>query len=269
MTKKQEFLGEIVGTFILILLGCGSVAMVTLFPSSITHPVPGEIIKGGYTNVVFGWGLGVTFGIFACLRVSGAHLNPAVTLALVVIGKFPFSKVFHYVLGQFVGAMLAALTVFAVYHAQWIKIDPNLVHTAGVFATFPAVGGWLPGLFDQIVGTFTLLFLILMVGDYAKDIGNGIGYPFIIGAIVLAIGISIGGMNGYAINPARDLGPRLIALMCGFQNNGFEHANIWLIPVIGPIVGGILGAYVYKLLCCERMTGASVHTTSVEDTIIN
>lgn len=263
MSRKQEFFSELMGTFILILFGCGGCAMVSLFPSNGHSAFAGEIIKGGYTNIVFGWGLGVTFGIFVSLRISGAHLNPAITLALALVRKFPVNKILHYMLGQLFGAMLAALVVFMVFHAQWVKVDPMLSHTTSVFATFPAVEGWGPGMVDQIVGTFVLMFLILMVGDYAKDIGSGIGYPFIIGAIVLAIGISLGGMNGYAINPARDFGPRLVALMCGFANNGFAQPSVWLTPILGPILGASLAAIFHKLFCMK------VHTEQASDALID
>ena len=245
-TKSQEFMAEFFGTMVLILFGVGSVAMVVLFGSN--PPIPGEVVKGGYTNIVLGWGLAVTFGIYIAGTVSGAHLNPAVTLAMAVTRRMPWSKVFHYILAQFLGAFAAAALVFTVYYFKWITVDPNLDHTAGVFCTFPAVPGFWPGFFDQVVGTALLLGLILAVVDKLNALPGSNMAPFIIGLIVVAIGISFGGMNGYAINPARDLGPRLFAVLAGFKNNGLtDGASVWLPPVLGPIVGGILGALAYDI----------------------
>ena len=163
-TKTQEFLAEFFGTMVLILFGCGSVAMVVLFAS--TNPaIPGEVVKGGYTNIVLGWGLAVTMGIYVSGTISGAHLNPAVTLALAVTGRFPWHKCLHYIVAQFAGAFAGAALVFAVFYAKWILADPGLDHTTGIFSTFGAVPGFLPGFFDQVVGTALLLGMILAVGD--------------------------------------------------------------------------------------------------------
>jgi glycerol uptake facilitator protein len=256
-TRGQEFIAEFFGTMVLILFGCGSVAMVVLFGSS--PAIPGEIVKGGYTNIVFGWGLAVTFGIYISGTISGAHLNPAVTIALAATKRFPWSKAPHYVLAQFGGAFAAALLLFIVYHAKWILVDPKLEldHTTGIFCTFPAVPGFWPGFFDQVVGTALLLGLIFAVVDkFNAQPGSNLA-PIIIGLIVLAIGISFGGMNGYAINPARDLGPRLFAVVAGFRNNGLtDGTGAWLPPVIGPIVGGVLGAFAYDLLIGKALIKA-------------
>ena len=245
-TKGQEFLAEFFGTMVLILFGDGVVAMVVLFASN--PAIPGEVVKGGYTNVVLGWGLAVTFGIYIAGTISGAHLNPAVTLALAATKRFPWSKVPHYILGEFAGAFAGALLLFIVYHAKWILVDPGLDHTTGIFSTFPAVPGFWPGFFDQVVGTALLVGLIFAVVDKLNVLPGANLAPIVIGLIVVAIGISFGGMNGYAINPARDLGPRLFAVVAGFKNNGLtDGTGAWLPPVIGPIVGGILGGFAYDL----------------------
>src|SRR5271156_4427140 len=162
-TKGQEFMAEFFGTMVLILFGCGSVAMVVLFGSN--PPIPGEIVKGGYTNIVLGWGLAVTMGIYIAGTISGAHINPAVTLAMAVTKRMPWSKVPHYILAQFLGAFTGAGLMYAVYYPKWITVDPALNHTAGIFCTFPAVPGFWPGFFDQVVGTALLLGLILAVVD--------------------------------------------------------------------------------------------------------
>jgi len=249
-TKAQEFVAEFFGTMVLMLFGCGSVAMVVLFGSN--PPIPGEVVKGGYTNIVLGWGLAVTFGIYIAGTISGAHLNPAVTLAMAITKRMPWSKVFHYILAQMLGAFAGAALVFAVYYFKWIKVDPNLDHTAGIFCTFPAVPGFWPGFFDQVVGTALLLGLILAVVDKLNALPGSNLAPLIIGLIVVAIGISFGGMNGYAINPARDFGPRLFSVVAGFKNNGLtDGPSVWLPPVLGPLIGGPLGALAYDL-CIGR-----------------
>jgi len=254
-TKGQEFTAEFFGTMVLILFGCGSVAMVVLFGSN--PPVPGEVVKGGYTNIVMGWGLAVTFGIYIAGTISGAHLNPAVTLAMAVTGRMPWSKVFHYVVAQFLGAFAAAALIFAVYYPKWILVDPSLDHTAGIFCTFPAVPGFWPGFFDQVVGTALLLGLILAVVDKLNALPGSNLAPLIIGLIIVAIGISFGGMNGYAINPARDLGPRFFSVLAGFKNNGLTNgASVWLPPVLGPLVGGVLGAFAYDLFIGRSLVKA-------------
>ena len=260
-TTRQEFAAEFFGTMVLILFGVGSVAMVVLFGSN--PPIPGEVVKGGYTNIVLGWGLAVTFGIYIAGTISGAHLNPAVTLSMAVTGRMPWSKVFHYVVAQFLGAFAGAALVYAVYYYKWVLVDPAFDHTTGVFCTFPAVPGFWPGFLDQVVGTALLLGLILAVVDKLNAQPGSNMAPFIIGLIVVAIGISFGGMHGYAINPARDLGPRLFAVLAGFKNNGLtDGTNVWIVPVVGPLVGGVLGSLAYDffignaLIAAHRMTKA-------------
>ena len=260
-TKGQEFIAEFFGTMVLILFGDGVVAMVVLFGSN--PAIPGEIVKGGYTNVVIGWGLAVTFGIYVAGTISGAHLNPAVTLGLAATKRFPWAKVPHYIVAQFAGAFAGALLLFINYHAKWILVDPNLDHTTGIFSTFPAVPGFWPGFFDQVVGTALLVGLILAVVDKLNAQPGANLAPIVIGLLVVAIGISFGGMNGYAINPARDLGPRLFAVVAGFKNNGLtDGTGAWLPPVIGPIIGGILGAFAYDLLIGKILIKAHAMTAN-------
>lgn len=242
-TAAQEFTAEMLGTLVLILFGCGVNAMTTLFASA--PAVAGEVVKGGYTNTIFGWGFAVLMGIFISGTVSGAHLNPAVTIAQAVTGRFPWAKVGHYIAGQMIGAFVGAAIVFLVYHAKWMGVDPGLEHTAGVFGTFPAVPGFLPGFIDQLVGTGLLMALILAINDKLNNKAGAAWGGLAVAFVVMAIGISFGGMNGYAINPARDAGPRLFSVLAGFKNTG--DMNVWLVPIIGPIVGAILGAVIYDL----------------------
>lgn len=244
-SKWQEFLAELFGTMVLIVFGCGVVASVVIFAS--TNPkIPGEVVFGGYTNITLGWGFAVLMGILVSAGVSGAHLNPAVTIALAATKRFPWGEVPHYLAGQFVGAFLGAAVVFLVYYAKWIQFDPALDHTAGVFSTFPAVPGFWPGFIDQVVGTAMLMALILAIGDQNNNAAGTTWSALAVAFAVMAIGMSLGTMHGYAINPARDLGPRLFSVLAGFKNNGLtDGSGIWMVPVIGPIVGALVGAFMY------------------------
>lgn len=270
-TLAQEFMAELLGTMVLILFGVGVVAMVTIFAS--TNPViPGEVVKGGYTNVTLGWGFAVLMGIFIAGTISGAHLNPAVTIALAVTGRFPWAKVVPYITAQFIGAFLGAAIVFAVYHAKWIGFDPELARTAGVFSTFPAVPGFWPGFIDQVVGTALLMALILAIGDKLNNPAGASWGALAVAFVVMAIGMSFGGMHGYAINPARDLGPRLFSALAGFQNNGLtDGSGIWIVPVVGPIVGAILGAFIYDFIIGRPLAraGAAVQGEQGVDPAFN
>src|SRR5205085_713570 len=208
---------------VLIALGDGVVAMVTLFGTN----VPGEVVKGGYTNITLGWGLAVLMGICVAGRVSGAHLNPAVTLALAVFRGFPWAKVAPYSLAQVAGAFAGAALVYFNYLPAFDQVDPTREKTAGVFTTFPAFpdAWWGFGLLDQVVGTALLVGLILAITEPRSSMIPAGMQPLVIGLVVVAIGMSWGGMHGYAINPARDLGPRLFTLAAGFRHTGFDsHA---------------------------------------------
>ena len=239
-------LAEFLGTMVLILFGTGVVAMVTLFGSG----TAGEVVKGGYTNVTLGWGLGVMMGLYVAGRISGAHINPAVTLTLAVFRGFPWSKVLPYWLAQTAGAFAGAALVFWNYHPAFRRADPLLERTAGIFATFPAFPEVpLAGLFDQILGTALLVLLVLAIVDERNQpLGSGLT-PVAVGLVVVAIGMSFGGMHGYAINPARDFGPRLFTVLAGFRNNGLtDGTHVFWVPVVGPLAGGLLGGWVYDNL---------------------
>ncbi len=243
ITLPGELLAEFLGTLILIALGDGVVAMVKLFGTG----VPGEVVMGGYTNITLGWGLAVFLGICVANRVSGAHLNPAVTLTLAVFRGFPWRKVLPYCAAQVIGAFVGAALVYANYRPGFLHIDPDLSKTAGVFTTFPhdfPDYTWPYGLLDQAVGTAILLCLVLAITDPRnRPVPAGLE-PLAIGLVVVAIGVSWGGMHGYAINPARDFGPRLFTLVAGFKNTGFDD-GVYLVPIVGPLLGGLLGALAY------------------------
>lgn len=242
-TLIAQLIAEFLGTFVLILFGTGVVAMVVLFPSN----NPGETIHGGFTNITLGWGLGVMMGIYIAGKISGAHLNPAVTLALAVFRGFPWRKVLPYCIAQTAGAFAAAALVFWNYMPAFHQVDPQLQRTAGIFTTFPAFPG-LPqaGFLDQTIGTALLLLLVFaIIDEYNAPPGANLTPP-LIGLVVVAIGMSFGGMHGYAINPARDFGPRLFSVLAGFHNNGLtDGTRVWWIPVVAPLLGGLLGAAVY------------------------
>src|SRR6476660_2561879 len=238
-----ELVAEFLGTFVLIMFGTGVVAMVVLFPSQ----TPGEIIHGGYTNITIGWGLAVTMGIYVAGRISGAHLNPAVTLSLAVFRGFPWRNVLPYSIAQTAGAFLAAAVVYRNYLPAFHQVDPMLEKTAGVFTTVPAFAG-MPqaGLLDQIIGTGLLLLLIFASTDELNTPPGANRASLMIGLVVVAIGMSFGGMHGYAIDPARDFGPRLFTLVAGFRNNGLtDGGRVWWIPVVAPLLGGLAGAAIY------------------------
>jgi glycerol uptake facilitator protein len=249
MDTKQslaaELSAEFIGTLILILFGNGVVAMVVLFGSG----AAGEIVNGGYTNITLGWGLGVAMGVYVAGKISGAHLNPAVTITLAVFRGFSWAKVLPYIVAQVAGAFLAAAVVYWNYLPAFHKVDPQLEHTAGVFTTFPSFPAFpMAGLLDQTIGTALLLLMILAITDEHNQPPGANLTPLLIGLVVVAIGISFGGIHGYAINPARDFGPRLFTVVAGFKNNGLtDGTNAYWVPIVGPILGGLIGAGVYDL----------------------
>ncbi len=242
-TLAAELIAEFLGTFVLILFGTGVVAMVVLFPTA----TPAATVHGGYTNITLGWGLAVTMGIYVAGKVSGGHLNPAVTLTLAVFRGFPWRKVLPYSIAQTAGAFLAAALVYRNYLPAFHQVDPQLERTAGVFTTFPAFPAWpQAGFLDQVIGTALLLLLVLAITDEFNVPPGANLAPLMIGLVVVAIGMSFGGMHGYPINPARDFGPRLFTAMAGFKNNGLtDGARVWWIPVVAPLIGGLVGAAVY------------------------
>jgi glycerol uptake facilitator protein len=237
-----ELSAEFFGTLVLILFGQGVVAMVTLFGAGI----PGEVVKGGFTNITLAWGLGVTMGIYIAGRISGAHLNPAVTIALAVFRGFSWRRVVPYIVAQTAAAFVAAALVYWEYRPAFLKADPLLDHTASIFTTFPAFPQFpMAGFLDQVIGTALLLLLIFAISDDRNMMPGNLA-PLLIGLVVVAIGMSFGGLHGYAINPARDFGPRLFTVLAGFKNNGLTGGSlVYWVPIAGPILGGLIGAGVW------------------------
>jgi glycerol uptake facilitator protein len=239
---SAELVAEFVGTMVLMMFGNGVVAMSVLFD------------KGGYTNITLAWGLAVTMGIYIAGRISGAHLNPAVTLTLAVFRGFSWARVLPYMVVQVAGAFVGAALVYWNYRPQFQKFDPLLEKTAGIFTTFPAFPDQLSaGLLDQIIGTALLLLLIFAITD-ERNAPPGALQPIAVGLIVVAIGMAFGGMHGYAINPARDFGPRLFAVAAGFRNNGLtDGPPVFWVPIAGPLIGGLIGGAIWDLLIRKRL----------------
>lgn len=235
-------MAELIGTFVLIAFGGGVVAMTLLFG----HGQPGEIVNGGYTNITLCWGLAVTMGIYIAGKISGAHLNPAVTLTMAVYRGFSWAKVLPYCAVQVIGAFLGAALVYWNYRLAFLKFDPTLEKSAGVFTTFPAFPDALStGFLDQVIGTALLLCLIMAITDERNQPPGNL-QPLMVGLVVVAIGMAFGGLHGYAINPARDFGPRLFTVLAGFRNNGLtDGLAVWWVPVVAPLVGGLIGGAIY------------------------
>ncbi|WP_409468618.1 MIP/aquaporin family protein [Streptomyces sp. HC307] len=263
-----ECLSEFLGTFVLISFGCGVVATaVAALPGSgrTSGPTTFFLGAGDWLLITWGWAMAVAFGVYVAGGVSGAHINPAVTLAFAVRRKFPWVKVVPYWVSQVLGALAGAALVYAVYHDAINTFDDAMTgpktggHTLAsfsIFATFPAPyfqgGIWGP-LIDQIVGTAFLVMFVAAVIDLRNVAVKANLGPLVIGFVVAAIGMSFGANAGYAINPARDFGPRLFTWMAGWGELAFPgslsgaFSGYWWIPIVGPLVGGTIGVLVYDL----------------------
>ena len=231
------FGAEVIGTALLILLGNGVVACVLL-----------NLSKGqnsGWIVITFGWGMAVMVAVFAIGQFSGAHLNPAVTIGFAVAGTIEWSDVPKYLAGEFVGAFIGATLVWLAYLDHWRETeDPGL--KLACFSTAPAIRNPVSNLITEIIGTLVLVFGVLAFFADKATAATGLG-GLIVGLLVLSIGLSLGGPTGYAINPARDLGPRIMHAILPIAGKGSSDWEYSWVPVVGPIVGGILGALAYKL----------------------
>ncbi len=234
-----ELVAEFLGTMVLMMFGNGVVAMTVLFGN-------GSIPGGSWTNINLGWGLAVTMGVYLAGRISGAHINPAVTLAVAAFRDFPWRKVIPYWIAQVLGGFVGAAFVYWDFRPAFHAFDPGLEKTAGVFTTAPYQGLVSAGLLDQTIGTALLVLMIFALIDDRNMPPQANLTPVLIGAVVVAIGMSFGGINGYAINPARDFGPRLFTVAAGFKNNGLtDGAPVFWVPIVGPLLGGLIGGAVY------------------------
>ena len=240
----SPFIAEIVGTFLLMLLGNGVVANVIL------NQTKGQ--NSGWIVITTGWALAVYVAVLVAGPYSGAHINPAVTVSLAVAGKFEWASVPMYIGGQFLGAMLGALVVWIINIKHYeITDDPGIKEAT--FCTSPAIKSFPVNFLTELVGTFVLILAVLCIAGPDVVVNNGDAVAFGLGSlgalpvalVVWSIGLSLGGLTGYAINPARDLGPRIVHAILPIKNKskgGWDYA--W-VPVIGPVVGGSLAALFY------------------------
>ncbi|AXR44071.1 MIP/aquaporin family protein [Pediococcus pentosaceus] len=231
-----QLLGEFIGTFVLVLLGDGVVAGVSLRKS--------KAEGSGWIAITLGWGLAVTLGVYASSFLSPAHLNPAVSVGMAIAGKFPWSSVIPYSIAQILGGLVGGIVVWIHYYPHW-KETKDKDAILGTFATEPAIRNYSMNFISEVVGTAVLIFGLLAFtrGQFTQGLN-----PIAVGVLITAIGLSLGGTTGYAINPARDLGPRLAHAMLPIANKGgSDWAYSW-VPILGPVVGAILGAICFNLI---------------------
>jgi glycerol uptake facilitator protein len=264
-----EYASEFLGTFVLIMFGVGSVAMAVAALNQSGRGTKIFDASGDWLLIAWGWGIGVVLAVYVAGGISGAHINPAITLALALRRGFPWNKVPGYWAAQLLGAFAAAAVVYANYkgaidsYERANKInrgDLNSVPTYSIFATFPAgyLHNWVGPFVDQVIGTALLAGIVFAITDELNQAVRANLAPFIVGLIVVAIGISFGANAGYAINPARDLGPRLLALVAGWGKIAFpgDYGNVdtyFWIPIIGPFLGGAIGAYMYDFFIRDSL----------------
>ncbi|MDT9592269.1 MIP/aquaporin family protein [Nocardioides zeae] len=256
---------EFAGTMILILFGCGVVASV----------VAGG--RGDVDSISWAWGLGVVLGVYTAARISGAHLNPAVTLAMACFRGFPWRRVAPFALAQLAGAFVAALLVRLLYHDVLVAFDPSLgKDSGGVFYTSPGLTAdgspvsVATGFGDQVLGTAILVFLVLALTTATNHPPMANLGPWLIGLVVVGIGMAWGANAGYAINPARDLGPRLAAWITGYGNDVWESASsdvlyFW-VPLVAPLVGAVVGGLAFRLLIERHLPPEPVPEPAPEPT---
>lgn len=262
---RSALLGEFLGTALLVLLGDGVVASVVLLDKQ-----PDWIV------ITTGWAFAVTLGIYVSGRLGGGHLNPAVTLALATRGEFPRDRIAPYWLAQLAGGFVAAMILYynyadafqafehknsAVISARGAMADGKLTGPsaggAGVFATYPAFGNPVRNLFSEILGTAILLLAVRALGDSRNAAPPHYLGPLLVGVVVWSIGLSLGGLTGYAINPARDFGPRLASALLGWGGSVFRsHAGYFWVPIVGPLIGGVCGAWLYDLAVAKNLPPA-------------
>lgn len=246
----REALAEFFGTFILIVFGVGVVAQVVLSKQT----------AGSYLSINIAWGLAVTMGCYVAAGVTGAHLNPAVTLALAVHRRFPWNKVLPYAVAQLAGAFVASAVVYVTYHEALAAFDGGVRQvvgpqaTAGIWATYPQPFlSLFGGLVDQIVGTALLVGVIFGITDTRNSPAPAGLAPVVVGLLVVLIGATFGFNAGYAINPARDFGPRLFTFIAGWGSEVFRAGNgWWWVPIVAPCVGAVVGGWAYDACVGKR-----------------
>src|SRR5215212_6825663 len=242
----RELLAEFFGTFVLIVFGVGVVAQVVLSKGA----------AGGALSINIAWGLAVTMGCYVSAGATGAHLNPAVTLSLAAHRQFPWRKVVPYSLAQLAGAFVASAVVYATYREALTAFDGGVRQvlgaqgTAGIWATYPQpfLSTFPGGFIDQVVGTALLVGVIFGITDSRNSPAPAGLAPVVVGFLVVLIGATFGFNSGYAINPARDFGPRLFTFVAGWGSEVFRAANNWWwVPIVAPLIGGVIGGWMYDL----------------------
>ena len=233
----ELFIGEVLGTFLLITLGVGVCCNVVLKDTA--------GFDSGYLVITWGWGIAVFVGVFVTGDISGAHINPAVTIGLATAGNFDWGLVPMYIAGQFIGAFLAACCVWFQYRDHF-DITEDQGAKLGGFCTAPAIPNTLSNVYSEILGTFVLVLGVLYIAE--PEVGLGAVSALPVALLVFGIGMSLGGPTGYAINPARDLAPRIAHAVLPIKGKGDSNWGYAWIPVVGPILGSILAAVVYRLL---------------------
>jgi glycerol uptake facilitator protein len=242
----QAYVAEFVGTLILILLGDGVVAGVLLRKSKAEN--------SGWIVITFGWGMAVAIAVYAVFTKSGAHINPAVTVGLASIGALPWAKVPGYIIAQLLGAFVGAVLVWITYYEHWKETDdPTL--KLGVFSTIPEIRNPVFNFLTEVIGTTVLVFGVVALVSNAQNFDQSLAgfftigiLPLLVGFLVLSIGLSLGGPTGYAINPARDFGPRLAHAVLPIPGKGSSDFAYSWVPIVGPLVGGVLGAVLASVL---------------------
>jgi glycerol uptake facilitator protein len=230
----STFIAEFFGTMILVILGDGVVAGVVLRGTKSEN--------AGWLAIVIGWGLAVTLAIYSVGKISGAHLNPAVTIAFAMKGDFPWSDVIPYIAAQMLGAFTGACIVWIHYLPHWKRTEDTGAKLA-VFSTGPAIKNSFSNLVSEVVATAMLVLGLLFIGT--NEFTQGLN-PIAVGLLIVAIGLGLGGTTGFAINPARDLGPRIAHALLPIPGKGASDWGYAWVPVLGPILGGVLGVLVYQ-----------------------
>jgi MIP family channel proteins len=252
----RELLAEFFGTFVLIMFGVGVVAQVVLSRNT----------AGSYLSINIAWGLGVMMACYVAAGVTGAHLNPAVTLALAVHRKFPWSKFLPYSIAQIAGAFAASAIVYVTYREALSAFDGGVRQvlgaqgTAGIWATYPQpfLSTFPGGFIDQVVGTALLVAVIFGISDSRNSPAPAGVAPVVVGLLVVAIGTAFGFNSGYAINPARDFGPRLFTFVGGWGSEVFRAGNNWWwVPIVAPCVGAVIGGWAYDAFVGHRFPSHS------------
>ncbi|MBS4751141.1 MIP family channel protein [Granulicatella sp. zg-ZJ] len=231
-----QFIGELLGTFILVLLGNGVVCSIALNKTKAQNT--------GWLMVTLGWAVAVTIAVYASGFLCPAHLNPAVTISLAVIGSFPWAQVVPFIIAQMIGAMAASVLLYLHFYPHFQETEDTGT-VLGCFSTAPAIRHTWSNVFGEMLGTAVLMVGILAMGQ--NKLSDGMS-PMIVGLIILTIGFSLGSTTGYAINPARDLGPRLMHAILPLKHKGDSDWGYAWIPIVGPILGGIVGSVLYNMI---------------------